>query len=160
MPKTEGSSIGGKKSHKRKVSGGEELLNGFLHVHDSCTDYGATPRRYLAFLHTYSDVYTKKKSGIETRQQHLQAGIAKLNEAKELVDNLKGKAGEQSIVLAEKQTEADQSLREITETMQVKQLALSTHCIHLKKLVECLMSYLKFRYRIGSSLKMVNMAKC
>ena len=44
--------------------------------------------------------------------------MAKLNEAKELVDNLKRKAAEQSLVLAEKQTEADSSLKEITTTMQ------------------------------------------
>lgn len=48
----------------------------------------------------------------------LQAGVSKLNEAKELVDNLKRKAAEQSLVLAEKQTEADNSLKEITTTMQ------------------------------------------
>ena len=49
---------------------------------------------------------------------YLQAGVSKLNEAKELVDNLKRKAAEQSLVLAEKQTEADNSLKEITTTMQ------------------------------------------
>ena len=47
--------------------------------------------------------------------------MSKLNEAKELVDNLKRKAAEQSLVLAEKQTEADNSLREITTTMQARE---------------------------------------
>ena len=46
--------------------------------------------------------------------------MAKLNEAKELVDNLNRKAAEQSKVLADKQEEADQSLGEITSTMQVR----------------------------------------
>ena len=50
-----------------------------------------------------------------------QAGVGKLNEAKELVDNLKKKAGEQSKILADKQAEADESLSEITETMKVSQ---------------------------------------
>ena len=45
--------------------------------------------------------------------------MAKLNEAKELVDTLKRKAAEQSQILADKQAEADSSLGEITETMQV-----------------------------------------
>lgn len=49
----------------------------------------------------------------------MQAGVAKLNEAKQLVDELKQKAGEQSILLAEKQSEADQALSHITESMQV-----------------------------------------
>ena len=48
-----------------------------------------------------------------------QAGVSKLNEAKELVDNLKRRAAEQSGILAEKQQEADASLIEITTTMQV-----------------------------------------
>ena len=46
--------------------------------------------------------------------------MAKLNEAKEVVANLNRKAAEQSQVLAEKQVEADQSLVEITSTMQVR----------------------------------------
>lgn len=50
-------------------------------------------------------------------QSRCQAGVAKLNEAKELVDNLKTKAAGQSKVLAEKQAEADASLGEITTTM-------------------------------------------
>lgn len=62
-----------------------------------------------------------------TRDQNLilfqncfQAGVSKLNEAKQLVDELKRKAGEQSVLLAEKQSEADQALSHITESMQVR----------------------------------------
>ncbi|XP_053400577.1 cytoplasmic dynein 2 heavy chain 1-like [Mercenaria mercenaria] len=119
-PKIEGASIGETKQHKRKLSGGEELLKGFLHVHESAAqaNMGATPRRYIAFLNTYQQVYSNKKRGIETRQHHLQAGVSKLNEAKQLVDELKRKAGEQSVLLAEKQNEADQALSHITESMQ------------------------------------------
>ena len=51
-----------------------------------------------------------------------QAGVGKLNEAKELVDNLKKKAGEQSKILADKQAEADESLSEITETMKASEM--------------------------------------
>ena len=49
----------------------------------------------------------------------LQAGVAKLTEAKQLVDELKRKAAEQSQLLAQKQSEADQALSHITESMQV-----------------------------------------
>ena len=45
--------------------------------------------------------------------------MSKLNEAKKLVDDLKSKAAKQSKVLAEKQAEADQSLKDITATMVV-----------------------------------------
>jgi len=73
-PKIEGASIGEKKHGKRKLSGGDELLQGFLHVHQSAAqaDMGATPRRYIAFLNTYQQVYGNKKRHIERRQHHLQ----------------------------------------------------------------------------------------
>ena len=45
--------------------------------------------------------------------------MSKLNEAKGLVDSLKTKAAQQGKVLTEKQNEADQSLKDITSTMQV-----------------------------------------
>ena len=60
---------------------------------------------------------------LKFKSYYLQAGVGKLNEAKELVDNLKKKAGEQSKVLADKQAEADASLSEITETMKVSQFS-------------------------------------
>jgi len=46
-----------------------------------------------------------------------QAGLSKLNEATALVDKLKQKAAEQSILLAQKQAEADKALKEITVSM-------------------------------------------
>lgn len=49
----------------------------------------------------------------------LQAGVAKLNEAKALVDELKRRAAEQSGLLKTKQAEADAALQEITVSMQV-----------------------------------------
>jgi len=48
-----------------------------------------------------------------------QAGVSKLKEAREVVDSLKKKAAQQSQVLAEKQREADESMSEITSTIQV-----------------------------------------
>ena len=73
-PKIEGASLSSKKPKRRKLSGGDDLLKSFLHVHESCLGFGttATPRRYIAFLNTYDEVYSKKKSKIETRQHHLQ----------------------------------------------------------------------------------------
>lgn len=45
--------------------------------------------------------------------------MAKLNEAKALVDELKRRAAEQSSLLKTKQAEADAALQEITTSMQV-----------------------------------------
>ena len=53
-------------------------------------------------------------SGIKGKQDHLTAGVTKLDEAKALVDDLKAKAAVKSQVLAEKQQEADEALNEIT----------------------------------------------
>ncbi|XP_055895255.1 cytoplasmic dynein 2 heavy chain 1-like isoform X1 [Biomphalaria glabrata] len=117
-PKIEGGSIGEIKGHKKKLSGGDELLKSFLHIHESCQSLRATPRKYMIFLKTYQSVYEKNKHKITDKQRHLQAGVSKLNDAKVLVDDLKKKAGEQSILLAEKQAEADGALKEITISMQ------------------------------------------
>jgi len=67
------------KGRSRHLSGGEELLRGFLMVHESCADIGnmATPRRFMAFLHCYRQLYKLKKEGIENKQQHLQVGCKK-----------------------------------------------------------------------------------
>jgi len=48
-----------------------------------------------------------------------QAGLSKLNEATSLVDNLKQRAAEQGALLVQKQSEADNALKEITQAMQV-----------------------------------------
>ena len=61
-----------KKERKRKLSGGDDLLKGFLHIHESCSPAVATPRRYMAFLHAYEDIYARKKAGIEHKHHHLQ----------------------------------------------------------------------------------------
>ena len=62
------------KKKKRKLSGGDELLRGFLLIHESiaATSTSATPRRFMAFLRAYEQMYASKKEGIEIKQQHLQ----------------------------------------------------------------------------------------
>uniref|UniRef100_A0A671UTR1 Cytoplasmic dynein 2 heavy chain 1 n=1 Tax=Sparus aurata TaxID=8175 RepID=A0A671UTR1_SPAAU len=114
---------GWSESSMKKVSGEGEGKRGdlcrlFLMVHESCREHGATPSQYMAFLHVYTALYCRKQSQLTTRQQHLQAGVAKLNEAKALVDELKRRAAEQSVLLKTKQQEADSALQEITTSMQ------------------------------------------
>jgi len=66
-----------KQKRRRHLSGGEDLLRGFLMVQESCAEIGnmATPRRFMAFLHCYQQLYKLKKEGIENKQQHLQVRI-------------------------------------------------------------------------------------
>ncbi|XP_056467776.1 cytoplasmic dynein 2 heavy chain 1 isoform X1 [Gadus chalcogrammus] len=99
-------------------SGPADLCRLFQMVHESCREHGATPRQYMAFLKVYTAIYSSKQSQLVTKKQHLQAGVAKLNEAKALVDELKRKAAEQSTLLKTKQQEADSALHEITSSMQ------------------------------------------
>ncbi|XP_017286523.1 cytoplasmic dynein 2 heavy chain 1 isoform X3 [Kryptolebias marmoratus] len=109
------------KATNRKSSAGSylgDLGRLFLTVHESCREHGATPSQYLAFLHVYTALHSRKQSQLTTRQQHLQAGVSKLNEAKTLVDDLKKRAAEQSALLKTKQQEADAALQEITTSMQ------------------------------------------
>ncbi|XP_069747277.1 cytoplasmic dynein 2 heavy chain 1 isoform X4 [Narcine bancroftii] len=106
------------KSRRNSISGGGDLTKSFLMIHESCRAYGATPHRYMIFLNTYSSIYNTKKTDLMKQQNHLQAGVSKLNEAKALVDELKGKAATQSILLKTKQAEADAALQEITVSMQ------------------------------------------
>ena len=54
--------------------------------------------------------------------------MSKLDDAKVIVDELKRKAAEQSVILAEKQTEADAALVEITTSMQVMAPVPSLSC--------------------------------
>ncbi|KAM6946318.1 LOW QUALITY PROTEIN: cytoplasmic dynein 2 heavy chain 1 [Aplochiton taeniatus] len=117
----EGEKRGGEgKTGKKNASGvGQgDLCRSFLLVHESCREQGATPSQYMAFLQLYTALYQSKQSQLTLRQQHLQAGVSKLNEAKALVDELKRRAAEQSTLLRTKQQEADSALQEITSSMQ------------------------------------------
>ncbi|XP_036005544.1 cytoplasmic dynein 2 heavy chain 1 isoform X1 [Fundulus heteroclitus] len=109
-----------KATNGRSSAGSEpgELGRLFLMVHESCKENGATPSQYMAFLHVYTTLHSRKLNQLTTRRQHLQAGVSKLNEAKALVDDLKRRAAEQSALLKTKQQEADAALQEITSSMQ------------------------------------------
>ncbi|XP_056138994.1 cytoplasmic dynein 2 heavy chain 1 [Lampris incognitus] len=116
----EGERNGGEKAKQRSSSGSchGDICRLFHMVHESCREHGATPSQYMAFLHVHTAIYSSKQSQLITRQQHLQAGVSKLNEAKACVDELKRRAAEQSTLLKTKQQEADSALQEITTSMQ------------------------------------------
>ncbi|XP_041920571.1 cytoplasmic dynein 2 heavy chain 1 [Alosa sapidissima] len=109
---------GDKKKRAAASASQGDLSRSFLQIHESCREYGATPSQYMSFLRVYSSIHSSKQAALTQRQSHLQAGVAKLNEAKALVDELKGRAAEQSTLLRTKQAEADAALQEITVSMQ------------------------------------------
>uniref|UniRef100_A0A8B9QUJ2 Cytoplasmic dynein 2 heavy chain 1 n=1 Tax=Anas platyrhynchos TaxID=8839 RepID=A0A8B9QUJ2_ANAPL len=88
------------KELKKKHSGDSDFFKSFLAIHESCKMYGATPSRYMTFLHIYSSINNSKRRELIKRQNHLQAGVSKLNEAKALVDELNRKAGEQKMLFS------------------------------------------------------------
>uniref|UniRef100_A0A8B9KZF7 Cytoplasmic dynein 2 heavy chain 1 n=1 Tax=Astyanax mexicanus TaxID=7994 RepID=A0A8B9KZF7_ASTMX len=106
------------KDQRRRDQVWMDFFRSFLRIHESCREFGATPSQYLSFLRVYQSIYSTKQKELTQRQQHLQAGVAKLNEAKSLVDELKRRAAEQSVLLKTKQAEADDALQEITLSMQ------------------------------------------
>lgn len=60
-------------------SKGEDLVKGFLSIHETCSEKDAAPRRYMTFLNNYKDIFTGKKDGVVKRQQHLQVNIDLFN---------------------------------------------------------------------------------
>lgn len=123
VPREDGSQLrktaGKQQQQLVKSSNASENVNShFLALHETCPIEISTPRQYINFVKMYIKIYLTKKNEIETRQNHLQVGIKKINEAKELVAELKSKAGEQSKLLTEKQFEADEALKKITSAMQ------------------------------------------
>ncbi|RXG65468.1 Cytoplasmic dynein 2 heavy chain 1 [Armadillidium vulgare] len=102
---------------EKTVSKTPDFLQKFLAIHDSLPEYLASPRRYLEFLKNYQRIFNEKRNGVIQRQSHLQAGVSKLNEAKEVVKELEAEAAEKEVVLNEKQSEANKALQLITDTM-------------------------------------------
>ena len=94
-----------------------DFLKSFAYIHNSNPTIVATPRRFLEFLKGYQSIYNLKREEVIQRQMHLQAGVSKLNEAKEVVKHLEEEAAKKEVILNEKQGEANKALQLITETM-------------------------------------------
>ncbi|CAH1986240.1 unnamed protein product [Acanthoscelides obtectus] len=77
----------------------------------------STPSRYVTMIKHYEVILEDKLSDIKTKENKLQAGVAKLNEANELVKKLKQEAVEQQVKLEEKQSKANTALDMISNTM-------------------------------------------
>jgi dynein heavy chain 2, cytosolic len=92
-----------------------ELL---VSVHDTAPARLATPRHFLTLLETFGRVYCSKLADVTRRRDYLRAGLSKLQEASDLVESLKRDANERSVRLTEKQAEADEALKQITQSME------------------------------------------
>ncbi|KAJ3658130.1 hypothetical protein Zmor_009888 [Zophobas morio] len=81
------------------------------------SDKMAAPSRFIAMIKLYVEIYVDKRNTITSKQNKLKAGVARLNEAANLVARLKQKAAEQQNKLAEKQAKANTALDMISNTM-------------------------------------------
>ncbi|KAF6780509.1 hypothetical protein AHF37_00019 [Paragonimus kellicotti] len=91
----------------------------FVAVHNSAPQPSlATPRRYLALCAAYARIEKTRRDKLEAQASRLQAGLAKLKEARRRVSQLKKSAAEQGKQLTEKQAAADTALEQISAAMQ------------------------------------------
>lgn len=75
------------------------------------------PSRFVSMIKLYIQIYQEHVSKITSKQNKLKAGITKLNDAKQLVNELKLKADVQQKKLAEKKSKANSALDMISNTM-------------------------------------------
>lgn len=93
------------------------VIGELLAIHQSFLSQGATPKHFMEYLAMYEIVYASKKESLVKKQNYLEGGLKKLNEASAYVDKLSKEAMKQKIELADKQMQADAALKEITDRM-------------------------------------------
>eukprot|EP01116_Phalansterium_solitarium_P024802 TRINITY_DN91_c0_g1_i1.p1 TRINITY_DN91_c0_g1~~TRINITY_DN91_c0_g1_i1.p1 ORF type:complete len:4098 (+),score=2051.07 TRINITY_DN91_c0_g1_i1:208-12501(+) len=97
----------------------DHITKGLLQIHESAAArFRATPRQYIALLHTYRQVYESKRHGLEEQQRRLRNGLDKLGDAAVLVDQLSVDANAKKALVAAKQEQANKALVEITKSME------------------------------------------
>jgi dynein heavy chain 1 len=70
-----------------------------------------SPRDYLTLIHNFVACLNKRRGEIEDQQLHVNAGLQKLQQTQENVADLKKSLGEKTIVLKEKEAEANSKLQ-------------------------------------------------
>lgn len=98
----------------------DQLVSSALALHESASEFGASPLKFCNLVQNFKSIFNRliAKSGGQTK--HLKAGLKKLEDAAKMVDELQREAGEQKILLGEKQKEAKLALQDITVSMEKK----------------------------------------
>ncbi|KAI9144619.1 dynein heavy chain and region D6 of dynein motor-domain-containing protein [Paraphysoderma sedebokerense] len=112
------------------------VLNSILKINESCVNQSFSPGRVVNLFRHFQSVYSQIRTKLENRQHYLQGGLSKLNDAAGYVDSLSKEANSQSVLLASKQMQADQALKDITEAM-IKASAQKQEMEVLSKSLEC-----------------------
>eukprot|EP01028_Stygiella_incarcerata_P004192 TRINITY_DN1890_c0_g1_i5.p1 TRINITY_DN1890_c0_g1~~TRINITY_DN1890_c0_g1_i5.p1 ORF type:complete len:4092 (-),score=1034.80 TRINITY_DN1890_c0_g1_i5:737-12970(-) len=97
----------------------EEIVSLFVTIHESASELGTSPRKYIALLEAFRSIMGKKHKRVRKQVDRLEKGLQKLEEASDTVDELARDAEDKKKLLAVKQHEADVALQEISENMRV-----------------------------------------
>ena len=98
----------------------EEISALLMQIHLTCIDSGATPIHFFQLIDNFKAILNGKLNSQGNESKHLIAGLDKLREAADLVDQLSQKAHSQKILLKEKQDEADAALDNINMALETK----------------------------------------
>lgn len=60
----------------RPNTGGDDLLRSFVMVYDRCPPKMATPRKFIALVRSYIDVYSRKKAKVVARHRRLEVWLS------------------------------------------------------------------------------------
>jgi dynein heavy chain 2 len=89
-----------------------------MYMHETQKAHGAHPRHFVTLLKTCDEIYRTKIASSSGQSDHLQKGLAKLEEVSQTVEQLQGEAAQKQLVLEEKQKLAQEALTRITAAMQ------------------------------------------
>lgn len=95
----------------------ERFFDGFQKIYDTMDINMKYPRRYSSFIYNYALLYRNRRLELSGDSKKFEAGIAKLEEATTIVEELKAEAAEQETILAEKQAEANKAMDMISITL-------------------------------------------
>ncbi|KAE9420714.1 hypothetical protein Angca_008064, partial [Angiostrongylus cantonensis] len=102
---------------KKGMNVTENTVQAFSHLETILPPAVQSPYKFQRCIENYASIYEKKKSVIAGRLERLKAGVSKLTEAREQVALMQKTAATKSKLLAEKQADADEALKDISKSM-------------------------------------------
>ncbi|CAF1548071.1 unnamed protein product [Rotaria magnacalcarata] len=95
----------------------------------------ATPKNYLDFIHTFTQLYKQKKDDLSKQAERLNVGIIRIDEASILIEEMDKKLGKQRKELEIKTKKCDDLLTEITD-LTAKQTERKSRALEKKLIVD------------------------
>ncbi|KAI9102585.1 dynein heavy chain and region D6 of dynein motor-domain-containing protein [Phlyctochytrium arcticum] len=102
--------------HLNEITAKTGIIKQMMTIHSNSAPR-ATPKHFNDYLATYRQVHSSKLQSLLAKQAYLDGGLRKMKEALIYVDKLSAEAKLKGEELAEKQKQADQALKQITESM-------------------------------------------